>query len=82
MSDYKYTNITRFVLGTGNVYPSGHGSEMDDLFADQQDRSPLDWWRCDSCGHANAFKIKDEWQLLCPHCGTPIPKRYDDLHPA
>lgn len=36
-----------------------------------------DWWRCDACGHANAFRVAGEMQLSCPHCGAQMPKRYD-----
>lgn len=36
-----------------------------------------DWWRCDACGRANAFKVRGEFQLDCPHCGAGIPARYD-----
>ena len=36
-----------------------------------------DWWRCDGCGHAVAFKKSGELQVDCPHCGAQMPTRYD-----
>ena len=68
-----------FILTKGfiQVSPSSYiGSHKPIDLSDE--RQPLDWWRCDSCGAAIG-KINQALQLpqtTCYQCGAPMPERY------
>ena len=67
----------RVVFDGYNTDPAPSALEYTRVEWPERKSANNDWWRCDGCGHAVAWKSGNEIQTQCPNCGAQLPARYD-----